>query len=252
MRINTPKLLFAISVNTIIIVFLFIAPIPQNLSYHSFADKLTIFSTNNFWNVISNFGFIITGIYGLYITAKFKKVLHYNIVLFSGIILTAFGSAYYHYNPNNETLLWDRLPMTIVFTTFFAQLYSWYFSKKTGFTIWIIGLILGVFSVFYWKHTESIGKGDLRLYAIVQFLPIVLMLIILGLHYNKHKPLIKPFILIIVWYVFAKFLEHYDYQILSFTKIIGGHPMKHVAAAVATFYIVVMVRNYRLSNVSDS
>ena len=252
MRINTPKILFLICILTTLFVFFFVKPISQDLSYHSFADKLTIFSTSNFWNVFSNFGFIITGIYGLYITLRYKANYLYNIVLFTGIILTAFGSAYYHYNPNNETLLWDRLPMTIVFTTFFAQLYSWYFSKKTAFAIWITGLVLGVFSVFYWQHTESLGKGDLRLYAIVQFLPIVLMLIILGLHFNKHKPLIKPFILIIVWYVFAKLLEHYDFQILSATNIIGGHPIKHIAAAVATFYIVVMVRNFKVINVADS
>ena len=36
-------------------------------------------------------------------------------VLFLGILLTGFGSAYYHLEPNDQTLFWDRLPMAISF-----------------------------------------------------------------------------------------------------------------------------------------
>jgi hypothetical protein len=37
------------------------------------------------------------------------------LALFLGIFLTGFGSSYYHWNPNDDTLFWDRLPMTLCF-----------------------------------------------------------------------------------------------------------------------------------------
>jgi hypothetical protein len=41
------------------------------------------------------------------------------IVLFSGILLTGFGSSYYHWNPNDDKF-WDRLPMTLCFMAILA------------------------------------------------------------------------------------------------------------------------------------
>ena len=37
------------------------------------------------------------------------------LVFFLGVALTGLGSGYYHLAPDNETLFWDRLPMTIAF-----------------------------------------------------------------------------------------------------------------------------------------
>jgi hypothetical protein len=34
--------------------------------------------------------------------------------------LTGFGSSYYHWNPNDDTLFWDRLPMTLCFMAILA------------------------------------------------------------------------------------------------------------------------------------
>jgi hypothetical protein len=42
------------------------------------------------------------------------------LVFFAGIFLTAFGSGYYHLRPDNESLAWDRLTMTIGFMSFVA------------------------------------------------------------------------------------------------------------------------------------
>ena len=33
------------------------------------------------------------------------------------MLLTAVGSSYYHLAPDNERLFWDRLPMTIAFSS---------------------------------------------------------------------------------------------------------------------------------------
>lgn len=85
--------------------------IPQDQAYHLFADQRTLFGIPNFWNVVSNIPFIVVGAAGL---ARFRDDAA-RIVLFLGFFLTGIGSAYYHWDPNDGTLFWDRLPMTISF-----------------------------------------------------------------------------------------------------------------------------------------
>jgi hypothetical protein len=241
-KISVPTVLLWLTLATVTVVFVYIKPIAQDTTYHQFANEKCICTVSNFWNVISNIGFVITGVLGIRFLTRNAIITPILWVLFAGVVLTGFGSAYYHYAPNNATLVWDRLPMTIVFTSFFALIYSWCFCTKTGFKIWIFSLAMGIFSVFYWQYTESQYKGDLRLYAIVQFLPILLIMIILASNYSTHTFLVKPIVAIVFWYVLAKLLEHYDRSFYELTHLISGHPIKHIAAAVATYYIYKMVK----------
>ncbi|MGA8954423.1 MAG: hypothetical protein WB503_03410, partial [Pseudolabrys sp.] len=88
---------------------LLLPAIAQDQSYHEFADQRTLFGIPNFWNVVSNFPFVAIGAVGLW---QFRRNPAID-VLFLGILLTGFGSAYYHLDPNDRTLFWDRLPMAI-------------------------------------------------------------------------------------------------------------------------------------------
>ena len=87
-------------------------PIAQDPSYHLFVDGRTIFGIANFWNVLSNLPFLLVGLMGLKSIYYSKDVTYHpelhtaSIVFFIGISLVAFGSGYYHLDPNNETLLW--------------------------------------------------------------------------------------------------------------------------------------------------
>ncbi len=240
--ISIPQLLLWVTILTSIAVFIFIKPIAQDIQYHFFSNDLAALGINNCWNVLSNIGFVITGLLGIKFLRHYKIINSINWLLFAGIVLTGFGSAYYHFNPNNSSLVWDRLPMTIVFTSFFAIIYTWCFSPTVGFKIWLISVAVGIYAVFYWQYTEQAFRGDLRLYAIVQFLPIVLIVIIMASNYKKHTFLIKPISMIIVWYIIAKLLEHFDAAIFKTTGIISGHPLKHIAAAIATYYIYKMIK----------
>jgi hypothetical protein len=240
--ISIPKLLLWITTLTSIAIFIFMKPIPQDVTYHHFANDNTIFGIANFWNVLSNIGFVILGLLGVYFIRKNNINNPIIWTLFVGVVLTGLGSAYYHYAPNNATLVWDRLPMTIVFTSFFALIYGWCFCTKMGFKIWLVSLVAGIYSVFYWQYTEHEFRGDLRLYAIVQFLPILLIAIIVATNFKKHTFLLKPISMIVLWYVIAKLLEHFDVYLFETTNFFSGHPIKHLAAAVATFYMYKMVR----------
>jgi hypothetical protein len=95
--------------------FLAVPPIAQDETYHLFADGRALCGIPNFWNVVSNLPFAIVGALGLW---KLRTAL--DRALFTGILLTFFGSAYYHLAPSDGRLIWDRLPMTIVFMSLLA------------------------------------------------------------------------------------------------------------------------------------
>ncbi|MEJ7830980.1 MAG: hypothetical protein WKF91_22430, partial [Segetibacter sp.] len=47
-----------------------------------------------------------------------KKLKNIIVTLFTDFLLLTFGSGYYHWQPNNETLVYDQIPITIVLMSF--------------------------------------------------------------------------------------------------------------------------------------
>ena len=123
-----------ISAACVAVLFL-IGPIPQDLGYHDFADKRQFFGIVNFNDVLSNAPFLLFGIYG-FINIQRKKILRHvkpqYIIFCAGVLLTGFGSAYYHLNPDNNTLVWDRLPMTVAFMSVFSVVIVEYLNHDAG------------------------------------------------------------------------------------------------------------------------
>ena len=226
-----------------VIVPWFIDPVPQDSSYHRFADTTAWLGIPNFVNVFTNAGFILVGFMGLsasrtkgYALESPDMRLAYH-VFFIGVGLVGVGSAYYHVNPNNATLVWDRLPMTVSFMALFALIMADCVSPQVGkVLLWpLIGM--GVGSVGYWYVTELWGVGDLRPYGVVQFLPMILipvMLVLFGTRFMR-----SSFIWAILGtYLLAKIVEFFDAEIYSITQIISGHSLKHVIAALATAWVI--------------
>jgi hypothetical protein len=238
---NIEILLAGITCITALLVFSFLPAIPQDLHYHAFANEQTIASIPNFYNVISNVGFVLSGIWGLGLLRK-RPVSPMSLAMFMGMILTGLGSAYYHYDPNNETLVWDRLPMTLVFTSFFAEIYGRYFGMKRAIPVWIGGLLTGAASVFYWHYTEMLDCGDLRMYALVQFLPVPLIAVMCFSYGKMNTYMHAPLTIIFICYVGAKVFEHLDHAVFAETQWVSGHPIKHILASFATAGIVWMVK----------
>ncbi len=242
MKPNSKLLLFGV-VTVIALIITFSLPrMPQPQAYHSFADQVTMFGIPNFLNVASNFLFIVFGVYGLLLLRRSNANTSLNIiyaVVFLGVLLTGFGSGYYHYSPNNDTLVYDRIPMTLVFMGFLCATIAELINEKAGIMLLLPLLLLGIFSVLWWHYTELEGKGDLRLYGFVQFYPVLAVPLIIFLFPSKdrHKSL-RLLILVVIWYVIAKLFEHFDKQVYSIAGFISGHSLKHIAAAIATLYIV--------------
>jgi hypothetical protein len=148
---------------------LLLPPIVQNQNYHDFADQRTLFGIPHFWNVVSNIPFIGIGAVGLWQFGRSQATS----LLFLGIFLTGFGSAYYHLEPSDQTLFWDRLPMAIGFMAILAIAIEERVDRRAGaILLWPL-IAIGVFSLLLWRWT-----GDLRLYAWVQFFPCLALLLI--------------------------------------------------------------------------
>lgn len=230
----------------LLLVLLFAAsnPIPQDATYHEFADARRIFSIPNFWNVLSNLPFLLVGIWGLTIVHDMRdrnaELRLIYAVFFWGVLLTAFGSGFYHLSPANQPLVWDRLPMTIAIAGLFAAAISEYGSHSLGRRLLVPFLAIGALSVSYWHWTELRGVGDLRPYAIVQFLPIVVIFVLLIMRGGASE-LTRSMWLMVGFYVFAKIFEHFDAQIYAVLPL-SGHTLKHISAALGPAALAVGLR----------
>ncbi|MCF6323777.1 MAG: ceramidase [Gammaproteobacteria bacterium] len=233
---NKIRIVIGLIIAVIAAVF-FVEPVPQDLAYHRFSDTNTLWGIPNFWNVLSNLPFMIAGLYGLVAMRRLDEenlvgvVKTVSWVFFIGLFFTGIGSGYYHLSPSNSTLVWDRLPMTIAFMAFFTFVLSMHYGKKIGsLLLWPL-IMVGIASVFYWAYTESIGAGDLRFYAMIQFLPMLLIPAIVLMFPTVRYNTTHVWAVIAVYFA-AKVSEYFDYQLYELTGI-SGHSLKHVIAALS-------------------
>lgn len=260
-RKNRIVLLMGISAVAVGATF-FVPPIGQDPNYHNLMDHRVIAGIPNFGDVVSNLGFLLVGLLGLWALVQIREdrsrlILKQEMIPFAvafvGTILIFIGSAYYHWAPSNETLVWDRLPMTLAFMGIFSMILVERINIKVGINFLIPLLVVGVASVAYWHITEQSGQGDLRPYALVQFLPIVLIPIILWLfpaRYSGAHFLVE----MIGWYAVAKVLEFLDAAIWGWVGgWISGHSLKHLVAAWGIYALVRYLKNrQRITAVSEN
>ena len=62
--------------------------------------------------------------------------------------------------PDNETLFWDRLPMTISFMSLIAAQLVDRVDVRAGLRALVPMLLVGIMSVVYWIVTERQGRGN--------------------------------------------------------------------------------------------
>jgi hypothetical protein len=228
--------------------------IPQNPDYHDFADQRACLGVPNCLNVASNLPFLVVGALGLLFLARDRGAGATDAfvtpaermpywVLFAGVGLTGIGSAYYHWAPNNTTLFWDRLPMTIAFMAILSSVIAERIDLRTGLRLLGPLLALGTLSTLYWHVGEMRGVGDLRPYALVQFGTIAvipLLLVLFPPRYTGTADLVQ----VIGWYGLAKVFEHLDHGLFRLVGV-SGHTLKHLASAVGAWWILRMLERRR-------
>jgi hypothetical protein len=224
---------------------LWFVPLPakQDPDYHHFADTRVVAGVPNFWNVASNGGFLLVGLAGLILLIRPRTQLFISpsefpaAICFSlGNVAVAFGSAWYHLRPTDASLVWDRLPMTVAFAGFVTLVISERLGSRIG-TFALLPLIaFGVWTVEHWRVT-----GDMRPYSYFQLLAAAGTLIVTLLFpplYSRAADLGWA----LLAYVAAKVFELGDRTLFDMTRaFVSGHTLKHLAAALAAFFIVRML-----------
>ena len=228
-------------------------PIPQDPAYHRLADSRPWLAIPNALNVLSNAGFLLIGALGLaFVMGPGGRGPAFRepgerwpyVVFFGGLLLTGLGSGYYHWEPGNARLAWDRLPLAITLMGLLAATIAERIGVKTGLRLLGPLVLIAAGSVVYWHWTELRGAGDLRPYALVQFYPIVavpLMLWWLPPRYSRGGELLAA----AATYAAAKAPELLDGWVLSVTHVVSGHTLKHLLAALAGYWVLRMLRHRR-------
>ncbi|OAY80126.1 hypothetical protein ACMD2_10789 [Ananas comosus] len=227
------------------VVLMIVTPaIPQSEEYHDFADQRELFfGIPNTLNVISNIPFFFVGVVGLvlclrgnYFRLSSQGELWGWICFFVGVAAVAFGSSYYHLKPDDARLVWDRLPMTIAFTSIMAIFIIERVDEKTGATSILPLIMAGILSILYWRFFD-----DLRPYALIQFVPCIaipVMAIIIPPMYTHTS----YWLWAAGFYLLAKVEEAADKPIYKWTHhIVSGHTLKHLCAAMVPVFLTLML-----------
>ena len=220
--------------------------VPQPLDYHHFADTREAFGIRNFLDVVSNLAFAVAGVAGLVVTLRPRTSFAHASerwpygVFFVGVLLTAVGSAYYHLAPDNETLFWDRLPMTIGFMSLLSAQIVDRINSRLGVALLVPLLLVGMAPVVYWIVTERAGRGNVVPYAALQAYSVVILVALAATHpsrYTRGSAIYGVF----AAYVLAKVFEHFDRELLAIGGIVSGHSVKHIAAAIGALIVCDML-----------
>ncbi|XP_028078259.1 uncharacterized protein LOC114280115 [Camellia sinensis] len=197
----------------------------------------------NTLNVVSNFPFLVIGIVGVilcfhgnYFRLRLQGEVWGWTCFFIGVAAVRIGPSYYHLKPNDATLVWDCLPMTIAFTSIVAIFIIERIDEQKG-TVSILPLLLaGVISMLYWRLFD-----DLHPYALVQFVPCIVIPIMAIL-----LPPIYTHSTFWLWaagfYLLAKVEEAADKPIYKCTHhIVSWHTLKHLCAAMVPVFFMLML-----------
>lgn len=217
------------------------APIPQDPAFHLFADTRTCLGIVNFGNVASNAAFLAVGLVGVLGCLRRPGAASAAwTVFFLGVALVAPGSAWYHHAPNDASLVWDRLPMTVAFMALFVALLGEHFGPAWERRLLVPALIAGIASVVVWKAT-----GDLRFYIWVQAAPFLAVVYLLAAYPGRHSH--RHYLLYGAGcYALAKIAEFHDHEIYALTAmLVSGHTLKHLLAATAPLCVYLMIRRRR-------
>lgn len=171
---------------------LLLPAMPQPLACHDFADKRESYGIENFLDVVSNFTFTRARLAGLVIVLR-RRTCFENpaerwpyLVFAIGVLLTGAGSCYYHLQPNNETLFWDRLPMTISLMALISAPIVDRVDARTGLIALVPMVLVGMLTAVYWIVTERLGRGNVMPYGVLQAWALVVLVKLVVFHPSRY------------------------------------------------------------------
>jgi len=229
-------------------------PFAQPQSYHDYADQRFWLGLPHAADVLSNLPFLAVGALGLHFVlhgwrtknpAAFsdQRAAWPYALLFAGVVLTAFGSVWYHAQPNDATLLWDRLPMAFGFAGLVAgtltdrapqRILQWLFAFAA----------VGAGTVLYWH-----ASGNLVPYLVMQAGFITTALIATAWIPSRYTHANRIYAAAGL-YAVAMIFEGLDHQLYALLGgLISGHTLKHLAACAGIVVVYSMLRARQLASV---
>lgn len=212
------------------------APITQPQDYHSFAEQRHLV-VPHVGDVLSNLAFVFAGVFLWIQSKKWNTTEIYNGQrgLFAyfciGAVALGLGSGYYHWEPTDRTLAWDRAAMVLGFAVIFYDSCVRYKIFKENRTVVgsSVSTLVFLLTVLYWSYFERLEP-----YVFAQFFT-MFALVVLAVNSYKEIPSRHLFNMF-VWYALAKVFESNDEIIFKLTQeIVSGHTLKHIAYAVALY-----------------
>ncbi len=227
------------------ITFLLMPAVAQLPDYVNYIDTRTLLGIANFWNVISNILFLGVGGFGVCLLRHRSRLFFHHpqekipyFIFFSGVFFIGIGSAFYHLDPNNYRLMWDRLPIVLSLMALLCAFLAERINLRVGLYALTPLILFALATVVYWYNSELAGSSDLRFYIFAQVYPLLAIAFILTVFTSSYTG--SQFIWLgLIAFILAKVAEYYDsaiYQALHYT--ISGHTLKHLLAGLAGYFIL--------------
>src|SRR5205823_11889539 len=162
-----------------------------------------------------------------------KSELRPHSTMFAATTLAGIGSACYHWKPNHDRLVFDRLPMSLAFGAMLASvLAERRETERLGKGSLLPLTVSGAATVIYWWSSEKAGRGDLRPYGWFQFFcyngsALALLL------FPSHSAGAEDVAITMGIYSLVPIFELLDRPIYWIGHMVSGHTLKHLAAAGA-------------------
>ena len=213
--------------------------LPASAHQHDFADQRGWQGLPCAMDVLSNLPFAVAGVWGL-VWLRRLGALRLCLatrataaLFFVGLVLTTAGSSWYHWQPDNAGLLWDRLGMSVAFAGLLGLAVVGRISPRAGLATALGLMVAAPAAVLAWAHT-----GNLTPWAVVQFGG-MLVVLALACMPHRHGALVLQLGALIAWYAAAKVMELADHSVYEATAgSVSGHTLKHLLAAGAALPVL--------------
>jgi len=176
--------------------------------------------------------FFILGLLGLWKLWAQRSTFVRSIwmVFFIASIGIGLGSGYYHLDPSDQRLFWDRLSVSTAFMALLAGVITERTSLNRAKAITPFLILAGMGSIFYWAWS-----GDIRFYLLIQCFSIIALPLLCFCFPMKGDKYIYG---VVIFYVLAKLVEMVDGQIFSLThQMISGLTLKELCGAVGVYFV---------------
>ncbi len=216
----------------------------QPAAYHAFADHRAFLGIPFTMDVLSNLPFALGGLVGLWLAwpcaAGAARVFAASraqgaqaLVFFSGLVLTAGCSAWYHLNHGDAGLAVDRYGMVVAFAGLLGLAAGGRAGPRAGALLTVLVLALGPLTVAAWSLT-----GNVMPWLVVQLGGLLVILWLASLAPVEGALPVRWFLVVAV-YALAKCLELGDHLVYDMTgHLVSGHSLKHVVASLAAWPVV--------------